>query len=175
MHRAGNPHFLLNPENCKLVAAQIAEHFSQVDPANADAYRANLVKFQDRLDRKLLEWTVQLAPFRGTKVLTYHKPFDYLLDRFGMELVGTIEPKPGIEPSPAHINSLVPRAKQAGVKLVIVEPNRPRRIPQRVAEAVGAKLAIVPLMVGGDPKAGDFFSWYDDVVTQLANALKKSP
>jgi zinc/manganese transport system substrate-binding protein len=175
VHRLGNPHFLLDPDNCQRVAARISEVFSTLDAAQAAGYQANLKKFRERLEQRQAVWTAQLAPYRGTKVLTYHKSFDYLLDRFGLELVDTIEPKPGIEPSPAHINSLVPRAKQAGVKLVIIEPNRPRRTPQRVAEAVGAQLVIVPLMVGGDPKARDFFSWYDDVVTRLADALKKSP
>jgi zinc/manganese transport system substrate-binding protein len=175
VHRLGNPHFLLDPENAKRVAALIASSFGTLDPSGAGDYQANLKKFQERVDGKLAEWTAQLAPYRGTKVLTYHKSFDYLLERFGLVLVGTIEPKPGIEPSPSHINALVPLAKQSGVKLVILEPNRPRRTPQRVAESVGAKVVIVPLMVGGDPRARDYFAWYDDVVARLANALKPSP
>lgn len=172
VHRLGNPHFLLDPNNARTVASHIAATLGKLDAANAAAYQANLKRFQERVDQKLPEWAALMAPFRGTQVVTYHKSFDYLLEHFGLVLAGTIEPKPGIEPSPAHINGLVPAARAAGVKLVIIEPNRPRRTPARVAEAVGAKLLVLPLMVGGAPAARDYFSWYDHVVQQLAGALK---
>jgi ABC-type Zn uptake system ZnuABC Zn-binding protein ZnuA len=172
VHPLGNPHYLLAPDNCKTVAGHITEVFSQLDPTNAAAFQANLKRFNERLAQKLPEWHKALASFRGTPVLTYHKSFDYLLDHFGFTLVGTIEPKPGIEPSPAHINALVPRAKGAGVKLVIIEPNRPRRTAQRVADAIGARLLVLPLMPGGQEKTADFFAWYDYNVTQIAAALK---
>lgn len=172
VHRLGNPHFLLDPDNARSVAAAIAATLARVDSAHASEYQANLKSFQARLDQKTAEWMARLAPCRGMKVVTYHKSFDYLLARFGFELVGTIEPKPGVEPSPSHINALVPLAKQSGVALVIIEPNRPRRTPERVAEAIGARLLVLPLMVGGDPQAKDYFSWYDLLVEQLAAALK---
>ena len=105
-------------------------------------------------------------------MVTYHKSFDYLLEHFGFVLAGTIEPKPGIEPSPSHINQLAREAKGAGVKLVIIEPNRPRKTAQKVADTIGAKLLVLPLMPGGHDKAKDFFAWYDYNVARLAEALK---
>jgi len=113
-----------------------------------------------------------MEPFRGMKVLTYHKSFDYFLERFGLVLAGTIEPKPGIEPSPTHINALIPRAKEQGVKLVIIEPNRPRKTPAYVAESTGAKLVILPGLVGGAEKAKDYFALFDFDVGQIVEALK---
>lgn len=173
VHPLGNPHFLLAPDNCATVAVHLAEALARLDPAQAAAFQTNAQRFLAILARKQVEWTQALAPFRGTAVVTYHKSFDYLLDYFGFILAGTIEPKPGIEPSPAHINALIPRAKQAGVKLVIIEPNRPRRTAQRVADALGARLVVLPLMPGGHDQATDFFAWYDYNVAQLAAALKR--
>jgi zinc/manganese transport system substrate-binding protein len=172
VHPAGNPHYNLDPANGKPMATTIAATFIKLDPANAAGYEANLKRFSELLDAKLVEWTRLMEPFRGTKVITYHKSFDYLLARFGLELTGTLEPKPGIEPSPTHINSLIPRAKAEGVKLILIEPNRSRKTPSYVAEAVGAKLVILPGLVGGAPGAGSYIELIDHDVRTLAAALK---
>lgn len=173
VHPMGNPHYLLSPDNCLALASDIANSLSAVDPANEEIYRKNLEKFKQRLKEKEVEWKKQLEPYKGTRVITYHKSFDYLLDYFGFELAGTIEPKPGIEPSPAHINQLIPEAKQKNVKIVIIEPNRPRKTPSQVSKAVGAKLVIAPLMPGGGGSPDDFFGWYDYIVKTIADALKQ--
>lgn len=172
VHPAGNPHFNLDPALGKPIASSIAAAFIKLDSANAASYEANLKKFNERLEAKLAEWTRIMAPFRGAKVITYHKSFDYLLERFGLELAGTIEPRPGIEPSPTHINALIPRAKAAGVKLVIIEPNRPRKTPTYVAESAGAKLVVLPALVNGVPQASSFLDLIDYNVRTLAAALQ---
>lgn len=172
VHPYGNPHYWLDPLNGKIIAESIAAAFAKLDPANAAYYEANLAAFNQRLDQKLAEWTKLMEPFRGTKVVTYHKSFEYFLERFGLELAGTIEPKPGIEPSPTHISSLIPRAKAQGVKLVLIEPNRPRKTPTYVAEAIGAKLVVIPQMVGGDEKVKDYFDLFDYDIGQIVQALK---
>ena len=174
VHPLGNPHYWTDPGNGKIIANTLTATFSRLDPANAAFYQANLKKFDERIDQKLAAWTKALEPYRGTKVVTYHKSFDYFLDRFGFELVGTIEPKPGIEPSPSYINALIPRVKAAGAKLVMIEPFRPRKTPQYVAEAVGAKLLLVPTSVGGNEKVKDYFSLFDYDVAQITAALKES-
>ena len=172
VHPAGNPHFNLDPANGRAMASAIAEAFTRVDAANATIYQRNSKQFVDRLETKLSEWSKLLAPYRGTKVVTYHKSFDYLLDRFGFELAGTIEPKPGIEPSPTHVNALIPKMKSAGVKLILCEPNRPRKTPAQLAEATGAKVVLLPGLVGGVPAANDYFALFDYNVRQLTEALK---
>ena len=173
VHPGGNPHFAHDPVNGKIIAAQLAEVFGTLDPANAALYRANLKKFDERIDQKLAEWTKLMEPYRGTKVVTYHKSYEYFAARFGLEIVGQIEPKPGLEPSPTHINSLIPRMKEAGAKLVMIEPNRPRKTPRYVADAIGAKLVIVPGMVGGHEKIKDYLSLFDYDVAQITAALKE--
>lgn len=173
VHPLGNPHYASDPANGKIMAATIAAAFSKLDSANAAFYEANLKKFSDRLEAKLADWSKAMEPFRGTKVITYHKSFDYLLDRFGLVLGGTVEPKPGIEPSPTHINTLIPRAKADGVKLVIIEPNRPRKTPAYVANSIGAKLLLLPESVGGHEKVKDYFDLFDYDVGQIVAALKQ--
>lgn len=172
VHPLGNPHFWTDPANGKPIANAVADVLSQLDSRNAAFYRANLQKFNTTLDKKLAEWTKTLAPYRGTKVVTYHKSFNYFLDRFGFELAGTIEPKPGIEPSPSYINALISRLKNEQVQLVIVEPFRPRKTPSYVAETIGVKLLILPEKVGGNDKAQDYFALFDYDVAQIAAALK---
>lgn len=172
VHASGNPHYYLDPANGKVMAAKIAEAFVRLDAPNAEFYRDNLRRFNERLDKKLAEWTKTLAPFRGTKVLTYHKSYDYFTERFGLEVAGQLEPKPGIEPSPTHINALIPRAKQLGVKLVLVEPFRPRQKAEFVAKSIGAKTLMLPDRVGGSREATDYFSRFDYLVDQIAKALQ---
>src|SRR5256886_13384726 len=174
VHPFGNPHFSLDPANGKVIAKVLAETFSRLEPANAAYFQANLQKFNERLDKKLAEWTKLLEPYRGSKVVTYHKSFDYVLERFGLELAGTIEPKPGIEPSPSYINGLIPRLKAAGVKIVMIEPFRPRRTPEYVAQAIGAKLLLLPGSVRGNEKIKDYIGLFDYDVAQVVAALKET-
>src|SRR3954469_2905081 len=100
IHAKGNPHFLTDPVNAKIVAANIAEHLSQLNPGSAALFKANLAKFNATIDSKLVHWKQQLAPYAGAKIVTYHKDFPYMTERFGLQVVENLEPKPGISPSP---------------------------------------------------------------------------
>lgn len=172
VHASGNPHFNLDPGNFKTMAATIAEAFSRLDSANASVYQANLRAFGERLDRKMAEWAKLAAPMRGVKVITYHKSFEYLAARYGFEIFDQIEPKPGLEPTPTHINALIPKAKAAGVKLVLMEPNRARKTPQFVADSIGAKLVICPGLVGGSPEAKTCLDLIDHNLRALVKAAQ---
>jgi len=174
VHPAGNPHFWLDPLNGKIIARELAAAFSRVDPPNAAVYQANLEKFNERIDKKLADWTKFLEPYRGTKVVTYHKSFEYFADRFGLVISGQVEPKPGIEPSPSYIAALIPRLKSEGVKLVIIEPFRSQKTPDYVAKAIGAKLLVLPEAVGGHDQAKNYFSLFDYDIAQIAAALKEA-
>ena len=171
VHPLGNPHFWLDPSNAKLMAARLAQVFGQVDSANAAFYADNARKFAQLIDAKMAAWSRALEPHRGVKVVTYHKSFDYLLKPFGLVAAGTLEPKPGIEPSPNHIQALVPRMKSEGVKLILIETFRPHRTPEKVAAETGAKLLILPASVGAVPKASDYVGLIDYNVAQIAAAL----
>jgi zinc/manganese transport system substrate-binding protein len=171
IHPLGNPHYWLDPSNGKIIARQIAELFKKLDESNAAVYERNLKNFDAKIDAKMPEWEKRLAPFKGTKVITYHKSFEYFARRFGLEIFGQLEPKPGIEPTAVHMNNLVQRARNENVKLVVIEPFRPRKTAEHVADTLGIKLVIVPEKVNGVPEAKDYFSLFDYLVNKLAEAL----
>jgi zinc/manganese transport system substrate-binding protein len=171
VHPSGNPHYWLDPVNGGIIARKIAETFANVDEGHAAEYAANARAFSEKLAEKMSEWEKKMEPFRGTKVITYHKSYDYFARRFGLEIVGQLEPRPGLEPSASHITSLVRRAQEEGVKLVLIEPFRPRRTAEHAASAMSAKLLILPEKVGATKKARDYFSLFDEEISIIAAAL----
>lgn len=174
IHPFGNPHYWLDPLNGKVIAQHIAETFSAVDSKNAATFQANLKQFEAQIDAKLPEWEKKLAPFKGTKIITYHKSFEYFAERFGLVVWGQLEPKPGIEPSAVHINSLVQNAQKESVRLLVIEPFRPRKTAEHVADTLHGKLLIVPEKVNGAPEAKDYFGLFDYLVNKFAEALGAS-
>ncbi len=171
VHPQGNPHFMLDPLAAKTVAGTIAGAFCAVDGARCEAYRAGADRFRAAVDAKMVAWQAALAPFKGTKVVTYHKDFDYFFTRFGMDVMGTLEPKPGIPPSPTHLAELVPAMQAAKVPLIVVEGYRERSNPDFVAERSGARVLVLPTMPE-DRDAPDYVALIDADVKQVAAALR---
>lgn len=149
LHPLGNPHYNLDPVRGKLMARAIAEGLARVDPANAAAYQDGLARYTALLDRKVAEWAQLAAPLRGVKAVSYHQDLPYLADRFGLQLVGTIETKPGVPATPAHLEELVELMKREGVKLVIREVAYEMPLAQRVAEQTGARVVTISAVAGG--------------------------
>ena len=174
VHAVGNPHFWLDPRNGKHLAEAIASSLSKLDPKNEELFRANLSRFNTTLEAKWEEWRKKMEPLRGVKLITYHKSFEYLADAFGMEIVGQLEPKPGIEPSATHMNELVQKAKDVAVKFVVIEPFRPRGVAEQVANAIGAQVLILPDKTGSTPEAKDYFALFDAIVDKFTSAPASS-
>lgn len=172
VHSMGNPHYSLDPLNGRIVATHICERLCQIDAANCAYYKDNLKDFTKRLDQKFSEWQKTLEPFRGTKIVTYHKTFPYFAKRFNLNVIGTLEPKPGIPPSPTHINNLIPTMKNEGVKLILIEQFRERKVAEFVAAQTEAKVVIVPIMVGGLKETDDFLTLFDYIINQIVTTLK---
>lgn len=170
VHPFGNPHFALDPVNGKLIARLMAERFCAVAPGDCEVFKANLKQFEDKIDARLAVWQRQMAPLRGTKVVSYHKSYSYFAERFGLRVVNTIEPKPGIPPSASHVRDLVAQMRADGVALIVIEPNHERKTPAFLAQETGAKVVLVPSMVGGSKEAGDFLSFFDHIVKTLVEA-----
>lgn len=169
VHPFGNPHFTLDPLNGRLIAGRIKERLCMLSAADCATFTANAKQFEDKIDGRLALWQKQMAPLRGTKVITYHKSFNYFAERFGLRVVNTIEPKPGIPPSASHVRDLVAQMKAEGVRLILLEPNRERKTPAFLAQETGAKVAFVPSMVQGSKEAMDYLSFFDHLVgTMLA-------
>ncbi len=167
VHPGGNPHFLLDPERGKIVAKNICDGLCRVDPKDADEFRANLEKFNRRVDEAMAGWQRIMAPFRGANIVTYHRSMSYLADRFGLNVINTIEPKPGIPPSPSHLAALIEQMKANKVKVILMEVWHERRTPALVAQKTDAKVLEVPTQ-----SAGDYLSVCDGIVKQLAAALQ---
>lgn len=173
VHPYGNPHFLLDPLNVKLIVAQIAGHFAQVDPKSAGLYKANLARFNAALDVKLAEWQKQLTPYRGAKIVTYHKDFVYLAERFKLEVVETLEPKPGIAPSPAHLAKVISTMKATGARVILVQPYQNRKTAQTVARQTNAVVLDIGQQPGALKGTETYFALMDFMVRTLATALQE--
>ena len=172
VHSLGNPHFLMDPANVKTVARNIAARFSRVDAKSASAYAANLARFNSRIDAKTAEWQRALAPFRGSKIVTYHKDFVYFASRFGLVVVDELEPKPGIAPSPAHLARVISDMKAQGVKVVLLQPYQNRRTAETVARRTGAAVLEMPQQPGAKPGTASYFGMMDYLVNTLAGAFR---
>jgi ABC-type Zn uptake system ZnuABC Zn-binding protein ZnuA len=151
LHPLGNPHFNLDPVRAKLMAKAIAEGLARVDPEGASVYQAGLARFSELLDRKIVEWERLAAPLRGVKAVSYHQDLVYLADRYGIELVGTIETKPGVPATPGHIEDLIDTMKREQVKLVIREVAYEMPLARTIAERTGARIATISTLAGGLP------------------------
>ncbi|MFL5528387.1 MAG: metal ABC transporter substrate-binding protein [Gemmatimonadaceae bacterium] len=171
IHSLGNPHFMIDPASVKVVARNIATHFAALDSKNAATYNANLTRFNGRLDAKLAQWRSQLAPYRGAKIVTYHRDFVYFAQRFGLVVVDELEPKPGIAPSPAHLAQVIGKMKANSVKVILVQPFQNRRTAETVARQTGATVIDAPQQPGAARNAGSYFDNMDNLVRSIAVAL----
>jgi zinc/manganese transport system substrate-binding protein len=171
VHSAGNPHFLVDPLDAKIVAAEIADHLSQVSPESAPLFKANLAKFDAAIDAKMAGWQRALAPFHGAKIVTYHNDFVYLAERFGFQIVETLEPKPGIAPSPAHLATVIGKMKSENAHVILVQPYQNRKTAETVARQTGATVLDVSQQPGAIKGTDTYVQLIDTLVTAIANAL----
>ncbi len=171
IHPLGNPHYYLDPKALEVVAAHLAEVFAELDPANAADYAANAKAFTERMEASLARWEKALEPYKGTAVVPYHNNFVYFADRFGLRLFGTVEPKPGIPPSPHYVEQLAEAMKKAGVRVVLYQPYYDADASNQVAKRAGGVAIDVPTEVGGLPGADDVFSKFDLIVSTLVATL----
>jgi ABC-type Zn uptake system ZnuABC Zn-binding protein ZnuA len=170
-HGAANPHYWLDPLNAETITAAIADGIGRVAPELAERAAANRQRFLETLTGRLAAWERRLAPHEGAAVIAYHGSFPYFARRFRLKIVGVIEPKPGVAPSPAHIARLVAAAKSAGVRAVLHEPFEPIETSRLVASRTGVPLVVLASSVGSLPGTGDYLALIDANVETLARAL----
>ncbi|PWU09085.1 MAG: zinc ABC transporter substrate-binding protein [Verrucomicrobia bacterium] len=172
IHAAGNPHFLTDPANAKIVAEHIAESFTQLDPKSASLFAANLKRFSARLDEKLSLWDKELAPFRGQRVVAYHDSWPYFAHHFGLKIDLFLEPKPGIPPTPVHLADVILQMRAGHVRAILVEPYQSRKTAQTVGAETGATVVDVSQFPGGiKGTEGDYISLMDSVIHAVVKAL----
>ena len=173
VHPYGNPHYLLDPVLAKIAVQNICDALVAVAPEHAADFTKNRDAYLAALDAKITGWQSELAPFKGTKFVSYHEHWPYFAARFGLVYFGTIELKPGIDPTPRHIEELIATMKSEHVPLVVREPQFPEKVPALIADKTGASLVKLPIMPGGVPDTATYIAEMDYIVNTTANALKK--
>lgn len=173
VHPLGNPHYWLDPGNGRIIAADIAAKLSELQPESRDYFQQRLADFDRRLSEAEKRWDARMAPYKGTKLVTYHRSFPNFAERFGLDIVGYVEPRPGIPPSPSHTLDLINAMKDLGVKLVLVEPYFDLKTPNAVGRATGAKVLVFLPSVGGEKEVKTYFDLFDYNINLLINAMKE--
>ncbi len=174
VHPQGNPHYWLDPNNGRMIAQAIRDKLSELDAADKAYFAQRYTDFDKRLADAEKRWDAELAPYKGTKIVTYHRSWPNFMERWGLNVIGYVEPKPGIPPSTQHTLDLINEMKAQGVKLIIVEPYFDTKTPQAIATAVGGQMMILAPSVGGTKEATDYINLFDYDVKTLAAALKQT-
>lgn len=175
LHGAGNPHFMMDPENARIVARHLAASFCAADAEGCADYRSGLASFERALDGRMASWNARLAPFAGTPVTTYHPTWKYFARRFGLVSDLYLEPKPGISPSPPHLAEVIGAMSSRRIAAVLVEPFQSRKTAEAVASRTGATVVSVGQFPGSLPGTdGDYLRLMDANVEAIASALEKA-
>ncbi len=167
VHPEGNPHYMLDPRNGILVARAIAEKLGELDPSHRLAYEKNLASFRKSMMNRIHEWETRLSGLKGRKVVTYHRHWSYFVQWLGLIVVDQVENKPGIPPSPRHIADLTSLMISEQIRILVCSNYVAPKPPRRLAEMTGARLLLLPISVGGEPKVKRYQDLFEVVVSQL--------
>jgi zinc/manganese transport system substrate-binding protein len=170
VHPEGNPHLQTDPRNMGLVAKALTERLAQIDAAHADDYHKRGADFQVRWQAALAKWSEQAKPLNGLPALSYHKEWIYLYDFVGMKEVGTLEPKPGIPPSAAHLEELLANFKQNPAKMVVYAAYNDAHAADYFSQKAGIPVVKLPFTVGGVDGTADLFNLYQVSIDRLVAA-----
>ncbi|MEP6961038.1 MAG: metal ABC transporter substrate-binding protein [Acidobacteriota bacterium] len=174
VHPLGNPHYWLNPENGRRLAKAFENKFAELRPADKAYFAERYADFDKRLTEAEKRWAAQMAPYRGRKVITYHRSWPSFADRFGLVVVDYVEPKPGIPPSPSHTLELINTMKRDNIKDILVEPYFDARTPNSIAQGAGGSVTYLMPSVGGVKEITTYFQLFDYDIKLLAAAFSKS-
>jgi zinc/manganese transport system substrate-binding protein len=172
IHPAGNPHVHTDPRRVARIAERLAERLAALDPANATHYRARHAAFARRWAAALADWSARAAPLRGARAVTHHRDWVYLFDWLGLEPAGTLEPKPGIPATAAHLATLKSELARAPARLVIRTPYQDPRPGEWLAREAGVRVVVLPYTIGGSKEAADLFGLFDDTINRLLAGLR---
>ena len=174
VHPQGNPHYWLDPDNGLRIAKGIQKKLSALSPGDSAYFAQREEAFEKRLADAQKRWDAQMAPYKGTKIVTYHRSWPNFVDRFGLDVIGYVEPRPGIPPSPSHTIDLINDMKAKNVKIIMVEPYFDLKTPNSIARETGAKVLVMAPSVGAEKEITDYISLFDYDVKLLAAALKET-
>ena len=172
IHPAGNPHIHLDPHNIAKIARVLGDRLAQLDAGNAQSYHARTAAFLARWEAAIRRWEAEAAPLKGLTMVVYHKNMAYLNAWLGLREVGSLEPKPGVPPSTAHLADLVARMQAAPAKVIVYTPYNSPQAAQFLSERSKIPALMLPFTVGGSARAKDLFGLYDDTLARLLAVIK---
>jgi zinc/manganese transport system substrate-binding protein len=172
VHPLGNPHIQTDPRNIARIAGPLSARLAELDAPNAAYYQARYKAFAERWTAAIARWEREAVPLKGVAVLVQHKGFPYLLDWLGMKEVAALEPKPGVEPTIAHLSEILETVQRQPVKMVIRAAYQSDRASQWIAERAKINVVALPFTVGGDDAAKDLFSLFDDTIQRLLKGMQ---
>jgi zinc/manganese transport system substrate-binding protein len=172
IHPAGNPHIHLDPRNIVKVGAVITERLAEIDHANAELYKKRSDDFGKRWQEAMQRWQQQAGPLKGVPIVVYHKDMSYFINWSGMREAGSLEPKPGIPPTPSHLAELVERMKRNPAKVIVYSAYNSPKAAEFLSERSGIPNVMLPFTVGGTEKAKDLFGLFDDTIERLLKTAK---
>ena len=172
IHIYGNPHYWLDPVRGKQVAETIYHHLSDISPENEALFRKNLESFKQEIDERLNDWQQKMEPFKGTKIIAYHNEWVYFEERFGLEIVGFLEPKPGIPPTPSQLVSVIQKVKNDNIPVLINSPYFSSKSPEVVARNTGVEIVKLATMTGGYDEIENYFDLFEYNINALTESLK---
>src|SRR5258705_6591770 len=171
VHPLGNPHYWLDPENGLRIAKGIADKLSEMRPGDAAYFAQRYSDFEQRLKQADQRWLAEMKPYEGRKIVTYHRSWPNFAEHFHLNVVGYVEPRPGIPPSPQHTVELIQQMKRDNVKVIVVEPYFDLKTPNAVARETGGKVLVLPPSVGGEKEITDYFQLFDFDISKLKQAV----
>src|SRR5712691_10059996 len=172
VHPLGNPHYWLDPDNGRRVARGIAGKLAEMDAADSSYFQQRFQDFDKRLTAAEQKWDAEMKPYRGRKVVTYHRSFPNFAKHFGLDVIGYVEPRPGIPPTPSHTLELIQLMKRENCKVILVEPYFDLKTPQSVAQQTGGQVVQYLPSVGGEKGVTDYFKLFDYDIGLLTKAFQ---
>jgi zinc/manganese transport system substrate-binding protein len=174
VHPLGNPHYWLDPDNGLRIAKGIQNKLSEMRPNDSAYFSQRYHAFEQKLKQSEQQWQAQMKPYAGRKVVTYHRSWPNFAEHFGLNVVGYVEPRPGIPPSPQHTVELIGQMKRDGVKIIMVEPYFDLKTPNSIARDTGAQVVVLMPSVGGEKEITDYFKLFDYDIAKLKKALDET-
>jgi ABC-type Zn uptake system ZnuABC Zn-binding protein ZnuA len=172
VHPLGNPHYWLDPDNGRRIAKGISEKLGELDPGDNAYFQQRFQDFEKRLGTAEQKWDSEMAPYRGRKLVTYHNSFPNFAKHFHLDVIGYVEPRPGIPPTPSHTIDLIGLMKRENCKLVLVEPYFDLKTPNSIGAATGGKVVVYLPSVGGEKQVTNYFELFDYDIGLITKAFQ---
>jgi zinc/manganese transport system substrate-binding protein len=171
-HPGGNPHYNLDPVLAKVIVQNIYEGLAKAFPENEAAFKTGRDGYLARLDAKIVQWQELAKPLNGVKLVSYHNHWPYFAARYGLKFMGTIELRPGVEPTPKHVKDLIAMIQSEGIKVIVREPQFSEKVPNQLAAQTGAKVAKLAIMSGGSPEVKTYLDLVEYNIRTLLQAVE---